>query len=391
MKKMTILLILITCITMTGCQKNNSGENNANASSETTQDASTENNYKLNSDLYDFNVLINDKQYTLPFDFKELSADNWQITKKDGDSSKLAVGESKSGYEITNGQAKMNVNLLNLTESETELAGCSIGAIEFTREDAASGVKLELTKNITIDSTKDEIIAAYGEPTKIAESDSSSTLYYKMGIEEYVEFDIDSSDNKVSTIRIENYSKNPTSNSQSTDSADSTDTSEYPVKELGDDLFSKNFELDGVVYTLPVSMDEMSKNGWSVKYDKEEYIEPNKMASVKLRKGNYIISTIGENTTSEKIKLEDAPVRYIKVNKSETDISIKLPKNITIGMTKDELDAALNGYEFKTKDSSNSKIEYALNKDGYEITISVDKTTNCVKEIIIAVYTKTAS
>ncbi len=153
---------------------------------------------------------------------------------------------------------------------------------------------------------------------------------------------------------------------------------EEPKKEAAgasDDIFSFQITLNDVLYTLPTSYAELTKNGW--KADKDfagKTLEPNGRSSyINHSNGNQKILVELVNTTANVLPIEQCSVGIIASSyfKDENQPKMVLPKGITIGKsTPEEVSAAygkpseertnefMTTYEYKAKQYAEVKLEF---------------------------------
>ena len=387
MKKILCLLLITTMTAIVGCgnkdeKATQSEETKIVTAEETKTDGDS--NQKLDDDLYSFELLINGEKFKLPCDYKELADKGWTI-KNDTDSV-LAPNQYTMSTDMVNGECTLGARFLNTGVNEVSYKECRLGGIIISDTDVKHGTQIELPKGINMKSSKDEIISAYGEPTKSNESGDLAFLYYELGNYQKIQFTINQKLNEVVKLQMDNMTaeKNDSANSEnstsSTEKTSSTENVSKSATELGDDLFNKNIEVDGVVYTLPASIKEFEQNGWKVQDEAGSKVDARDTnVRVSLRKNNSVIKVSAKNNTSNQTEVENCDVTRIQV-RDENKISLKLPKGIGIGSTKEELEAAYPGLEKKKSDSS-SFYYYDYLKDGLSINVSVRKDTGKIATI----------
>ncbi|MBE6063510.1 MAG: hypothetical protein E7207_08185 [Clostridium butyricum] len=387
MKRILCLLLITTMTVIAGCgnkqdKTTQSEESNAVVSEETKNDSNS--SEKLDEDLYSFELLINGEKFTLPCDYKELADKGWEM-KNDSDNV-LAPNQYSMSTDMVNGESTLSARFLNIGANEVSYKECMLGGIIISDLDVKHGTKVELPKGITMKSSKDDIVAAYGEPTKSNESGDLAFLYYELGNYQKIQFTINQKSNEVTKLQMDNMiaeKKDSSDNKNSTSSDEQKQSTENVSKsatELGDDLFNKNIEVDGVVYTLPASIKEFEQNGWKVQDEAGTQVKAKGTnVRVSLRKNNSVIKVSAKNNTPNQTEVENCDVTRIQV-RDENKISLKLPKGIGIGSTKEELEAAYSGLEKKKSDSASFNY-YDYLKDGLSINVSVKKDTGKITNV----------
>ena len=121
---------------------------------------------------------------------------------------------------------------------------------------------------------------------------------------------------------------------------------------LKSDLFDYKFELDGVVYQLPMPVKKMLDNGWSIRKENEEVIGADYVSTsdqtmlrsgdqygVNLLKDGKAITVSVINNSNENKKISDSVVVGIFVKKA-SGFDFKITKGISLDYTPEEVKAA---------------------------------------------------
>ncbi|WP_294406075.1 hypothetical protein [uncultured Clostridium sp.] len=392
MKKIICLLLIATTTLISGCSnKEEKSKPSKEGEAITTNKEVEKNDIKesdsvLDDDLYSFELLINGEKYKLPCDYEELSKRGWNIENDMNEV--LAPNEYSMSTDMINGDCTFSARFLNLGVNEVPYNKCKLGGLIISDTDVKNGTDVKLPKGINMKSSKDDIIKAYGEPTRNSESGDLAFLSYELGLYQEIEFTIDEKSNEVIKLKMDNMieEKNDTNKESSTSTEEQKSSDENVSKsatELGDDLFNKNVEVEGVVYTLPASIKEFEQNGWKVQEEAGEKVKARDTnVRVTLRKNNSVIKVSAKNNTANETEVENCDITRIEV-REENKISLKLPKGVQIGSSKEELESAYTGLETKKSDSTNFEY-YNYLKDGLSINISVSKDT--MKITTIEVY-----
>ena len=274
LKKILVLLIAVTVI-LTGCGKGSNKEEQGNQNdkqqekseiAEDKKEQADENKDRnkdiekaetvegLSDDLYSFQFSLDGKVYTLPCEFKELQDNGWEIEDYTEDF-KLAPNQYSIGTYITKDGISLSTGFINFSKNEVTLDQCSIGEISIDEYLEDKHADFSIAKGIKVGSTRDEVKAAFGEPTESYEGDSTDDYTYSTDIYVEAKITIDNKTDKVCGIDLENLTD--TGNTASTESNDSA-TAEMPEDmpsysaptELTDDLFSFNVNFAGNLYTF---------------------------------------------------------------------------------------------------------------------------------------------
>lgn len=398
---LAIICLLLTPVLLMGCGNNSNGKNGENG--ENNQTASEpDGSVPKSEDLYSFEISLNGKLYTLPEDFSEFEKNGWTIEKRKSD--KIAPKKEMVCVHIKNGDAEAEVDLFNNDLDELPINKCKVGTVIVGDSDIETGTDITLPKGIKIRSTKDEIIKAYGEPTESEEitpeykdAEPFTALSYRIQGGQSIEFNISNESNKITQIELKNLVQDEDKSTAKKDSSSKNDSGSNEIpesvtkyeapKEFSNDLNSFNIKYDGVLYSIPALVAEFEKNGWKVVDAPELIAARDYKFGVILQKDNKNLSVIVYNDSPNATSAENCFVAGIMADEYLKKIPLELPKGITIGSSKDDVDKAYSDCEVKkdSPDDNTSGIEiYKYEKDrNKSIQLTIDKKTNSVAMINI--------
>ncbi|MBN1045028.1 hypothetical protein DVW08_06535 [Clostridium botulinum] len=338
-------------------------------------------------DLYSFEITLNGQDYTLPADYSEFEKNGWCINGANSDK-KVAPNQYTLSEVMKNEKTQVYAKLVNIGKDELSLNQCKIGGIKLDSFDAKYGATLVLPKGISFDSTKDDVIKAYGNPTSSDEKDTQTYMTYEVGTYQSVKITIDKESNKVSSIDIQNFVEKSVSdsnngNSSSSEVPESVKSYKSPT-ELSDDILSFNAKYDGVLYNMPVPISELEKNGWELQEaPKEEIPSRDFQSGIVLRKGNQTLRTSIYNNSDKSTSAKNCFVTEIICDEFTTNVSLELPKGITVGSTKEAVEAAYAGTKVNKSDSSTFEYYTYTKKVQQEVSITIKKETGKVSKISV--------
>lgn len=192
----------------------------SSSSASGTAAASTE----ARSALLKFRVTLNGVVYTLPEDFSKFSENGWIGT--DLDKNKLMPKGKTLPYLLKNNECSIMVSFFNITSDYLELSKCKVGGILFEDGALQSGTVLTLPNDITLGSSYDAVLSAYGDPDIHNEIELYHFLVYGT-TNQQVKFEIIKGAKTVTSIEISNISSSGTT----VPAADSTASSSSAVQE----------------------------------------------------------------------------------------------------------------------------------------------------------------
>ena len=132
----------------------------------------------LSDELFSFMFSLNGVIYTLPFAYSEMAENGW--VGRDLEDT-LAPNYRRLNSPAELGGNTINISFANTTSNTITLAESSIGQVMFNESDARRGAEVIFPGGITVGSTKDELIEAHGEPTRIVESGSAYAIDFRLG------------------------------------------------------------------------------------------------------------------------------------------------------------------------------------------------------------------
>lgn len=103
-------------------------------------------------------ITLNGVSYTMPFEYQKMMNNNWLEYDLN-----LRNNTISTNIKVRNGNRTVGINLQNITNSYLIYSRCLVTGIVVDRNDAASGTSIVLPKNITMNSTKDDVVSAYGQ------------------------------------------------------------------------------------------------------------------------------------------------------------------------------------------------------------------------------------
>ena len=332
----------------------------------------------LSDDLYDFTVALNGITYSIPCPYTDIEANGW---KADFGTETIDPGY----YDIVNaknGGITLCFDIANLGVDSIPYAEGYIGGFSYGVLENSEGCTIELSKGITYGSTKEEVLAAYGEPTRTYEGDSYLSLSYENDSYSSYKFMIDSETGLVESIDIQNLVVPETTDNTAAVSGDvPAIISAYKAPtDLGKDLLSFNVKYGGNLYNLPAPVAEFVKNGWKVKDGAgKTVVAKGYLVGVTLSKDNQTLSTTVENYTDNATTVENCFVTEVEYNGTTTKIPLELPGGITDKSTYDEMIAAYGKpdnseessktYHYYTYGDIWEKVEFCFNTEESSVLV----------------------
>lgn len=327
---------------------------------------------ELSDSIKDHTFRLNGTVYKLPIAFSVLTEEGWTIGSGSVSADTYIGGISSTALTFVKDGASIYATVYNDSENASRIKDCLIGGLEI---DKGSNIDFCVAAEIKPSSSIVEMIAAFGAPTSRTEGSDYVSLEWEISDYSRIETMIYSGDmEKYSSLAITNVALLAEPAEINTAAPKYLDSYVAPT-ELGDDLFSGNISLGGVVYSLPVPLRELLANGWSIATSKGSVIS-GETIDLTLRKGMTEITAYCENRALYKTTPENCIVVKIYADK-DLSPAVLLPGNIYPGMPAEELKKALSA-EMEIYESSYS-VTYSYgeyrNRD-FWVYLSVDKESN---------------
>jgi hypothetical protein len=333
----------------------------------------------LSEDLYSFQFSLNGTVYTLPCAYSQLAENGWSIDGI-GDQT-LEPDQYTFSENLNNGDMRVMANLVNTDVNVLPMEKCNVGKISIDSDQVEKGAKLLFPKNITVGSTYEDVVAAYGKPSDESESGSIKSLSYKLDTYSDVVIKINTESNTVDSLEMENLIAKETS-SASVNTGDVPDVvKNYTAPtSVGKTWDSFDIKYADAYYHLPAPVSSFIDNGWTMVSDGNEMLAAkDSTVGVELRKDNQVLSASVRNYSDTAQPISNCFLISVKFSEYEAKVSIELPKGITETSKSEDIIAAYGKPTDKDSSSSFDFYEYS-NSDG-SITFSISKDTKGITSI----------
>lgn len=202
----------------------------------------------LSDDIYSFQVELEGTIYQLPTTVEAFTENGWVTPFTAEDT--LKPNQKTLGDPITKDNTRATIILYNGGVDTLAYEKCNVTGINLSQEIGNIVTPtFSLPKGITMGSTYEEVIAAYGEPTNLYEGSSFKTLTYQRKLGDEVVLTVDSATNVVTGVKMSNLTLPATDTAGSTGSAATiTASGNYTAPTaLGTNFDSFNVSCEGVM------------------------------------------------------------------------------------------------------------------------------------------------
>lgn len=202
MKKILLVIILTIALACTACSKKAAVKTPAGSGSENKTPV-TQVLDDLSDELDSFQLQIDDEIYTMPMKYSDFVSYGFEMNEDDSD-------EIEPGYygwaSFNQGDLKIESTVINADKKTRSTSKCYVGGIEIkNKNENGKDAFIALPKGIIFNkSTLDDVLAAYGEPSKIYELSTYTMYVYEFGINRSVTINIGKESGIVDSFEVRN-------------------------------------------------------------------------------------------------------------------------------------------------------------------------------------------
>lgn len=304
---------------------------------------------ELSDDVYSFMFSLNGIIYTLPFPYAEMEANGW--VGDDLSEITLNPNQFSLAEPLRNRSQTILVSFVNTTANVLSFSESYIGRISIDEFYARNGVELIFPGNITVGSTYEEVIAAYGEPSDVSQGGAIRSLRYTVNARAQMTLSINIETDLVTRIVMENFIAREPLPAFEGDLPAAVLAYDAPTQLEGNDWTSFTVRFDGDLYRLPAPVAAFVANGWVIESDPNMMIpgQTSRTGAV-LRKGNQTMRTMVQNYDDNEQPVSHTFVTRIEFSHHGAVLPIELPGGITENSTIEEI-IAVYGEPLRTSES----------------------------------------
>jgi len=306
---------------------------------------------------------------------KDFAALGWTY---DGDDSQTLTSNQYTTSETwVKGDLEIYTSLFNLSMNEVTFKEAAVGGATFDMYDLEdTNVQIVLPKGIQFGvATRDDIIAAYGDPT----DEYDGSMYYKMSYEYdyYQEIDlyVYKESGTLDKIEIRNFIELEGADN-SVDATVPDVVKEYKAPaELGSDLYAFNIQLEDKLYTLPCPVSVFVENGFKINEENSQMeIGADSYGWVELSYNNQTYRCIVDNYANYATVVQNCFVTTMKSSIYGPEYDLVIPGNIKVGDAEADVLEVLKNFNYEAETSGDYTYYEVSDPEGsslagYEITI----------------------
>lgn len=318
---------------------------------------------ELSDDIYEFQLQIDGEVYQFPMKYTDFVASGWVF--KDDDTQMLDSGYRAISQVFDKGKLMISADIINFDVNARALNECYVGGVMIEEwQQSKAEVDAVLPKGIAIGvSTVDDIRTAYGTPGFDYTSESGRvTLEYSKDSYEKVKLVVDSESKKLNQIQIQNYVSPDDFEAGEVSSEIPEIVGRYKAPEsISADLADFTIDFGSAIYQLPAPVSVFEANGWKMIEDATDLeVAGRDFGWVSLMKDNQTLKVIANNYSDQATSIRNCFVTSVKSDDSSIKIPLSISKGITVGMSRAELEKALEGTDYEKDDSSSISTCYEV-------------------------------
>lgn len=206
MKKITILCLSLCLFLLAGCGA-------AKEVKKLTDDDIKTYTSQMGSEPLSGDITLNGIKYTLPVKAQSLVDNGWKYNDYADKGNPLKDGYYVDNIHMDDGskseESRIDITLYNISGSKVNFEDAMLGAIEVTKKNDSYKNTVVLPKGITLSSSYEDIINAYGKPTADFINDTGWIKYSVSGLGnskygQELKFEFDKSTKAITSISLKN-------------------------------------------------------------------------------------------------------------------------------------------------------------------------------------------
>ena len=344
------------------------------ASAEQTADlASVGEQTVLSDTLYDFQIQIDGTVYQFPMSYEAFKANGWEMDTDYTGSEEDEIEPNQYGIyyfskdDVTCTAYVLNLGINNLPASQCLVGGISIDGFDWDVNTGEILMAGGIQRGV---STLEDIQTAYGTPTDTYEGDTYTALTYQKDSFCDVRLTVGTESGVLEDIEMQNFvAPEGFDAGEASDEVPEEIAAYQAPAELGDDLLSYTVELDGSLYLLPCPVSALLENGWTIdENNSDQVISAGSFGWVALVKEGFSFSEMVSNDAAYATSPENCWMETLSAGDYGMEAEMNLPGGYTIGMSEDDLIAALeaDGIAYEVEDSGSYRY-YGAGEDSWNM------------------------
>lgn len=327
---------------------------------------------ELSDDLYSFQVSVEGTVYQFPMWASDFAALGWTFDgTADGT---LASYEYTVAESWVKDDVEVYTTLANMTMNTLAYEDAAVAGIEFSKWNLENcDWEIILPKGIQYGvSTRDDIIAAYGEPSYEYDGDMYYNMSYEYDTYQEIDLYVYKDTGVLQEIEIRNMIElEGGDNSVDPTVPEAVKNYKEPT-ELGDDLYVYNIEIEGNLYTLPCPVSALLENGFTIKESASEMeIGAGSYGWIELVYNNQSYTCYVDNYADYATIAENCFLTSFESDEYYANFDVTIPGDIKRGDTEKELLDVIKDFNYE-EETSGDYTYYSIYKPGDEYGSAFD-------------------
>jgi len=311
---------------------------------------------ELSDDIFSFEFSLNGTVFALPFAYSEFYAQGWAF---EDTGAELDPNQRTFTRDAVNNGETVGISIGNLTPNVIPYYEGLIGGVRVNEFDVNTGTQFILPGGISIGSTLEEVLGAYGEPNERNDTESLISLRYTLEIQSYVRIQFDRETEQVMEVEMTNFTERQQAEFDG-DLPEIAQGYQAPAA-LGSDWNQGIVELDGTLYQLPAPLGVFLANGWELVSDNEMVPAGRTSVMRNIRNGNQVMRVDIKNYDRVEQPLVNGFVTKVEYSGHFWTGDIVLPGGITENSTYTEVQSAFGSYNRREENSMFTLYEFGSN------------------------------
>lgn len=295
---------------------------------------------EMSDDLFDYTINIEGTVFRIPFKYQDITAAGWTISSSGiSDTTKIA-GSDYEAVKLSQNGKSLWVEIYNASGNARQIKDCMIGGVECEGDD---GTEVTLAKGITVFSTVDEVLEAFGVPTSRDDYNDYTQLIYQQDDTGYnqVKFYLykDEEDWKLNSLNVRNFLATEDDETQTnTQKPEYLDAYQVPAA-LEDSITNAVVKIGGDLYQIPAPVSAFLDNGWTMKSQPGAVVSGSKDSIAVERDGATLNLSILNFSDYQTIP-ENCAVYKVSV-RLDDGVDMEMSGGLKLGSTRAEVEAAV--------------------------------------------------
>lgn len=348
-------------------------------------------NTELGNNLESFTFSLEGVVYRVPSLYAEFAENGWSI-----ENSRVDMQLSYRQFLIVSlekGDIQVTAMIRNFNMDTQPIDVCHVAGITMEHGYGSNDVpNVLMPGGITLDSSWDDMLKAYGEPVSESKLDSIWIAHYEYALDEYdtseISFVADAATGAITEIELSS-AETPAVDALEYDGTIPEYITNYKApSSLGGNWDAFTLKVDNKLYALPVPFELLLEDDWELKDYSTQALE--QIVPSKSQAGLFGL-TLVKDGKQFKVKIFNysdsiLPLRYCMITEvsvyptSDSPANVELPGGLDISSTVKDIESAYGKPDEKNDNGSSTSYEYG--EYGEKIYFDISNNTGKIETVI---------